>query len=70
MPEGLSGRIEHFGRTAVAGFPAKPMVDILVEVVGLDETKQRKVPILEAQGVTVFGDRLGGMTHRRSAAGL
>jgi GrpB-like predicted nucleotidyltransferase (UPF0157 family) len=29
---------------------AKPIVDILVEVTSLDETKQRIVPILQAQG--------------------
>ena len=46
----LVKRIEHFGSTAVPGLPAKPIVDILVEVRSLDETKQRIAPILEEQG--------------------
>jgi GrpB-like predicted nucleotidyltransferase (UPF0157 family) len=52
--ETTSRRIEHFGSTAVPGLPAKPIVDILVEVASLDETKQRIVPILEAQGYEYF----------------
>lgn len=50
LPTHLVKRIEHFGSTAVPGLPAKPIVDILVEVSCLDETKQRIAPILEAQG--------------------
>jgi GrpB-like predicted nucleotidyltransferase (UPF0157 family) len=50
LPQDLVGRIEHFGSTAVPGLSAKPIVDILVEVRDLDETKARIVPILEAQG--------------------
>ena len=40
LPDDLVKRIEHFGSTAVPGLPAKPIVDILVEVSSLDETKQ------------------------------
>ena len=54
LPEELIGRIEHFGSTAVPGLAAKPIVDILVEVADLEETKRRIVPILEGQGYDYF----------------
>lgn len=54
LPADLVKRIEHFGSTAVPGLPAKPIIDILVEVSSLDETKQRIAPILEAQGYDYF----------------
>ena len=54
LPADLLKRIEHFGSTAVPGLAAKPIVDILVEVSSLDETKQRIAPILEAQGYDYF----------------
>ncbi len=54
LPEGLIKRIEHFGSTAVPGLPAKPVVDILVEVASLDETRRIIAPILEAQGYDYF----------------
>jgi GrpB-like predicted nucleotidyltransferase (UPF0157 family) len=54
LPFGLVKRIEHFGSTAVPGISAKPIVDILVEVASLDETKKQIVPILEAQGYDYF----------------
>ena len=54
LPEDLIGRIEHFGSTAVPGLSAKPIVDILVEVASLEETKKRIVSILEAQGYDYF----------------
>jgi GrpB-like predicted nucleotidyltransferase (UPF0157 family) len=54
LPHDLVRRIEHFGSTAVPGLPAKPIVDILVEVTSLDDTKQRIAPILEAQGYDYF----------------
>jgi len=47
LPAELLGRIEHFGSTAVPGLSAKPIIDILVEVSDLEETKKRIVPILE-----------------------
>ena len=50
LPQELIGRIEHFGSTAVPGLAAKPIVDMLVEVPDLQETKTRIVPILESQG--------------------
>ncbi len=54
LPTHLVKRIEHFGSTAVPGLPAKPIVDILVEVTSLEETKKQIAPILEAQGYDYF----------------
>jgi GrpB-like predicted nucleotidyltransferase (UPF0157 family) len=54
LPMDLIKRIEHFGSTAVPGLSAKPIVDMLVEVSSLDETKKRIVPLLEAQGYDYF----------------
>lgn len=49
LPEGLVRRIEHVGSTAVPGLSAKPVIDILVEVSSLDETKRVIVPILKSR---------------------
>jgi len=54
LPRELIGRIEHFGSTAVPGLAAKPVIDILVEVTSLDETRRRIAPVLEAQGYDYF----------------
>jgi len=54
LPADLARKVEHFGSTAVPGLSAKPIVDILVEVTSLHETKQRIAPILEAQGYDYF----------------
>jgi GrpB-like predicted nucleotidyltransferase (UPF0157 family) len=54
LPRDLVKRIEHFGSTAVPGLLAKPVVDMLVEVTSLDETRQKIAPILEAQGYDYF----------------
>lgn len=54
LPSRLIRRIEHFGSTAIPGLPAKPIVDILVEVTDLNETGQRIAPILEVQGYDYF----------------
>lgn len=54
LPLDLVRRIEHFGSTAVPGLAAKPIVDILVEVTDLDETRQRIAPVLETQGYDYF----------------
>jgi len=50
LPPALVRRIEHFGSTAVPGLAAKPVVDMLVEVADLEETRRQIAPILEAQG--------------------
>jgi GrpB-like predicted nucleotidyltransferase (UPF0157 family) len=54
LPGELLGRIEHFGSTAVPGLDAKPIVDMLVEVTSLEETRRRIAPVLEAQGYDYF----------------
>lgn len=54
LPKSLLGRIEHFGSTAVPGLSAKPIIDILVEVGSLEETKKQIVPLLEAAGYDYF----------------
>lgn len=54
LPADLIKRIEHFGSTAVPGLTAKPIVDMLVEVTSLDETRKRIAPVLEAQGYDYF----------------
>lgn len=54
LPAGIIRRIEHFGSTAVPGLPAKPIIDMLIEVSSLDETKAHIAPVLEAQGYDYF----------------
>lgn len=54
LPGDLVRRIEHFGSTAVPGLAAKPIVDMLVEVTDLAETRIRIAPVLEAQGYDYF----------------
>jgi len=54
LPKSIVKRIEHFGSTAVAGLCAKPIIDMLVEVTSLEETKKQIVPILEGQGYDYF----------------
>ncbi|MBN2370824.1 MAG: GrpB family protein [Vicinamibacteria bacterium] len=54
LPSDLVRRIEHFGSTAVPGLSAKPIVDMLVEVADLSETRARIVPVLEARGYEYF----------------
>ncbi|MCI0489239.1 MAG: GrpB family protein [Blastocatellia bacterium] len=54
LPRQLITRIEHFGSTAVPGLAAKPIVDLLVEVRSLDETRSVIVPLLESEGYDYF----------------
>ncbi len=54
LPKSLVLRIQHFGSTAIPGLAAKPIVDILVEVSSLEETKKQIVPILESEGYDYF----------------
>ena len=60
LPSELIKRIEHFGSTAIPGLAAKPVVDMLVEVTSLEETKERIAPVLEAQGYDYFWRPLHG----------
>ena len=54
LPRELIMRVEHFGSTAVPGMAAKPVIDMLVEVASLEETRLRIVPILESRGYDYF----------------
>jgi GrpB-like predicted nucleotidyltransferase (UPF0157 family) len=54
LPRDLIRRIEHFGSTAVPGLRAKPIVDMLVEVSSLEETRARVAPLLETEGYDYF----------------
>ena len=54
LPSDLLRRIEHFGSTAIPGLAAKPIVDMLMEVSSLEETKSRIAPVLEGQGYDYF----------------
>ena len=54
LPNELIKGIEHFGSTAVTNLSAKTIIDMLVEVKSLEETKQKIVPILESQGYDYF----------------
>ena len=54
LPGSLVSRIEHFGSTAIPGLAAKPVIDILVQVGSLEETKKLIVPLLESEGYDYF----------------
>jgi len=54
LPHKIIKRIEHFGSTAIPRLSAKPIIDILVEVTSLEETKKVIVPILTTQGYDYF----------------
>jgi len=54
LPKELIRRIEHFGSTAVPCLSAKPIIDILVEVTSIEQTKEKIVPVLESQGYEYF----------------
>lgn len=51
---GIITRVEHFGSTAIPGMSAKPVVDMLIEIIGLKETEEKIVPILEDLGYDYF----------------
>jgi GrpB-like predicted nucleotidyltransferase (UPF0157 family) len=42
-------RVEHYGSTAIPGMPAKPVIDILVEVPSFAEAKKRVLPCLNEE---------------------
>jgi len=42
--------IEHVGSTAVPGLPSKPIIDLLVGVVSLEQATQRCIAPMEARG--------------------
>jgi GrpB-like predicted nucleotidyltransferase (UPF0157 family) len=67
-------RVEHYGSTAIPGMPAKPIIDILVEIPSFAEAKRRAVSRLNSEtweywwysGHMVFikrKDLMGQRTH-------
>lgn len=44
----MARRIEHYGSTAIPGMPAKPVIDMLVEIPSFPEAKRRVVPLLNS----------------------
>lgn len=48
LREGLGSdialRIEHYGSTAIPGMPAKPIIDVLVEIPSADAARKRCIP--------------------------
>ena len=63
LPQSVVIKIEHFGSTAVPGLAAKPVIDVLVQVSSLEETKEQVVPILEAEGYDYFWRTEIGRAH-------
>ena len=62
FPESLIVRGEHFGSTAIPGCSAKPIIDMLVEVGSLDETRKQVAPVLESEGYDYFWRPIFGDT--------
>lgn len=54
IPELLSGRIEHFGSTAVPGLTAKPIVDMLIEITSAEQVNDTVPAIFEPLGYDYF----------------
>lgn len=46
LPPEIVLRIEHYGSTAIPGMPAKPVIDILVEIPSFSQAKQHFIPHL------------------------
>jgi len=42
-------RVEHFGSTAIPGMPAKPIIDVMVEIPSFPEGKKRALPLLSQE---------------------
>ena len=66
----LITRMEHMGSTAVPGLAAKPILDLLVGVVSLDEARQKAVPILAEMGYAYWHDNPDDATHFFFVKGL
>lgn len=41
----IANRMEHYGSTAISGMPAKPVIDILVEVPSFDQARRHAIPL-------------------------
>ena len=48
-------RIEHIGSTAVPGIPAKPIIDVLVEIPSFAEARKRVIPLLNTDTWEYWG---------------
>ncbi|WP_333607635.1 GrpB family protein [Arsukibacterium sp.] len=53
-PAFFNRRIAHFGSTAIPGMPAKPIIDLLVEVNDLTEIRDQAAPLMAKQGYQLF----------------
>jgi len=56
LPAGFILRVEHVGSTAVPGIDAKPVIDILIGVRGLDEALAIAGPLLAPHGYTYWAE--------------
>jgi GrpB-like predicted nucleotidyltransferase (UPF0157 family) len=45
----VARHVEHYGSTAIPAMPAKPVIDILVEVPSFEKAKRRALPILNGE---------------------
>jgi GrpB-like predicted nucleotidyltransferase (UPF0157 family) len=45
LPEGFTRRIDHYGSTAIPGMPAKPVIDILIEIPSFHEARRVLIPL-------------------------
>lgn len=42
-------RVEHYGSTAIPNMPAKPIIDVLVEIPSFSEARQHVIPLLNSE---------------------
>jgi len=49
LGETIAMRVEHYGSTAIEGMPAKPVVDILVEIPSFQAAKKRAIPLMNGR---------------------
>ena len=56
LPESVLSRIEHYGSTSIPGMPAKPIIDILVEIPSFELAKQEILPLLVNEACEYWWD--------------
>ena len=56
LPANLICAIEHFGSTAIPGLPAKPIIDILIAVRSLPESREVAVDPLVSLGYAFWAE--------------
>ncbi len=59
LPDGLIIKIEHFGSTSIPGMPAKPIIDMIIEISDEDKGKAIIPETLEPKGYDCFWRPLG-----------